>query len=127
MAIGDIVTGKLERSITNTGTWNDYYRPASGVEVIIFNIVLQISFGTTLSTGKTALAETGLREGNNVLTLDSLTINGPPGSGSQVVTALGTPMKLPVTNSVYLRLYSSLQGASAIGSIYLWYSGIQTK
>ena len=127
MAIGDIVTGKLLRSITSTGTWFNDYRPASGVGVIIFNIVLEIGFGSTLTTGETALAETRLRDGTNDVMLDSLTIEGAPGSGTQVVTALGTPMKLPVTNSVYLRLFSSLQGGPAQGSIRLWYSGIQTK
>ena len=36
-------------------------------------------------------------------------------------------MKLPVTNSIYLRLDSSLAGGTATGNIRLWYSGIQTK
>ena len=36
-------------------------------------------------------------------------------------------MKLPLTNSIYLRLRSSLSGGAATGNVRLWYSGIQTK
>ena len=47
MAIGDIVTGKLDRSISAVGNWTNNYQPASGVEVVIFNLILEVDFPST--------------------------------------------------------------------------------
>ena len=134
MAIGDIITGRLDRSVTGTGSWVNQYRPASGVEVIILNIILEVDFPTasgtgSLDTSETAMASLGLDGGTDVVVLDTLSVTGTSGPDhqSKIVASLGTPMKLPVTNSVHIRLDSSLTGGAATGNFRLWYTGIQTK
>ena len=135
MAVGDIVTGKLNRSVTSSGNRTNDYRPASGVEAIIFYIWLEIDFpvGSTASaaliSGETARAEVGLFDGTDVIQFDSLSLEGTSNQAdyaSKIVIPLETPMKLPVNNSIYLRLSSSLTD-NATGNFRLWYSGIQTK
>ena len=135
MAVGDIVTGKLDRNVTGAGNWTDSYQPASGDEVIIFNIILEVDFpltttGADLDSNMTAKAFAVLFDGTDAVLIDDLAVIGSPNSldlKRKIVTILGTPMKLPVTNSIYLRLDSSLSGGGATGNIRLWYEGIQTK
>ena len=135
MAVGDIVTGKLDRSVTAVGSWTNDYRPASGVEAVIFNLMLEVDFPVSSGSAELvgdeeARAEVGLFDGTDTVQLDSLSLSGLSNQAdyaSKIVITLGTPMKLPVTNSIYLRLDSSLAGGMATGNIRLWYSGIQTK
>ena len=139
-AVGEILTASnMNTYISNildaVGSWTNDYRPASGVEVIIFNIILEVDFPSTASTldlanGETAKANAGLFDGTDALMLDSISVAGKTNQAiyhPQIVAGFGTPMKLPVTNSIYLRLSSSLTGGQATGNIRLWYSGIQTK
>ena len=88
-----IVTGKLDRSITGTGSWNDFYQPASGVEVLIFNIILEVDFGSTLGQSDTVLANASIYDGSDSVEIGVLSVSGDSGSGThqqaQVVTALG--------------------------------------
>ena len=135
MAVGDIVTGKLDRSVTAVGSWIDSYQPASGVEVIIFNIILEVDFPLTSGTGALAPTETVqaraiLYDGTDDVFLDTFSVTGTVTQGARqhsYISSLGTPMKLPLTNSMYLQLRSSLAGGAATGNVRLWYSGIQTK
>ena len=144
MAVGDVVNGRLKRSITGTGSWNDDYQPAAGVEVVIFNLILEVDFQETsgspdLTPTETVMAEASLYDGTDAhgLVLDSVSVTGVDSQADYEVKSvafLGTPMKLPLTNSRYLRLNSSLSGGTdplityeATGACRLWYSGIQTK
>ena len=108
MAVGDLVNGMIKR--TNNGI--DYYRPASGVEVIIMYMAVQV---TNSSSAKIQLFESA--SSGSILISET-------GSASVLTNQIAD--RIPINSDIHLR-FSSTVGTGSNDYARYYYSGIQTK
>ena len=94
MAVNDIITNVVQMT-----SYNGYFQPASGVEVMLLSIGGGNTIGYTNYNGSNG-GETTLFSGSNPLNI-----------------------KCGITNSIYAKFYTEGGG----GSGYIFYSGIQIK
>ena len=122
MAVGDAVTGKLEyvRSASGT-TFASVFRPSVGVEVVLTFLVTE-TIGTTVSATNSITTDAELYDGSDRFRLTSTTRT----SAGSTISTYPHGFKIFLTNSIYLRMFSTASSGSPSGTHRLWYSGIQT-